>query len=79
MNTINYRFAGNEYWDAQIILNASLFFEADRLDAAAYAIIGNGFDDPDVWRRFTETKKAEEAQRKVACLDWLRIRHALEE
>ena len=77
MNT-HMRFTGNEYWDAQITLNANLFFEADRLDAAAYLIINNGFDDPEVWRRFTEAKKAAEAQRKLACLDWMRIRQALE-
>lgn len=76
MNISRCRSAGNDYWDAQLILNAGLFFEADRLDAAACIIIANGFDDPGVWRRFTQLKRSAEAQREVACLDWLRIRHA---
>lgn len=75
---IHIRYTGNAYWDAQITLNANLFFEADRLDAAAYLIIDNGFDDPEVWRRFREAKKAALAQLQIACLDWLRIRQALE-
>ena len=79
MKTINFRFADNEYWSAQITINSNLFFEADRLDAAAYALISHGFNSPDVWRRFAEAKTVERAQRKVAYQDWIRIRRALEE
>lgn len=75
--SVHFRFTGNEYWDAKIALNANLFFEADRLDAAAYAIISHGFDDPQAWRRFTEAKKAAQDQRQAAWLDWLRIQQAL--
>ena len=79
MNTVRFRFAKNEYWEAQITLNASLFFEADRLEAAAYVIIADGFDSPEVWKRFTEAKKAAEEKRQVAWLDWMRIQQAWKE
>ena len=77
LNTVRFRFTDNEYWDAQITVNASLFFEADRLEAAAYAIIADGFDSPEVWKRFTEAKKAAEEKRQLAWLDWMRIKQAL--
>ena len=75
---IHIRYTGNAYLDTQITLNATLFFEADRLDADAYLIIDHGFDDLEVWKRFREAKKVAQAQRQIACLDWLRIRLALE-
>jgi len=66
-------------WDAEIARTTQLFFEADRLDDLAYAIIG-GQDGPDaVWERYSQAKKSADTKRTEAYQDWMRIRHAMQQ
>lgn len=54
--------------------NTELFFEADRLEQAAYAIIGTSLANADAWLRFTEAKQVADAKRTEAYNDLMRIR-----
>ncbi len=66
-------------WDAQLARNTELFFEADRLEQAAYDIIGTSLVDAAAWLRFTEAKQVADAKRTEAYQDLMRIRRAMEQ
>ncbi|ROM52499.1 hypothetical protein BK651_20515 [Pseudomonas rhodesiae] len=59
--------------------NTELFFEADRLEQAAYDIIGTSLADAAAWLRFTEAKQVADAKRTEAYQDLMRIRRAMEQ
>jgi len=65
-------------WDTQMAINTELFFEADRLERAAYDIISTSLADAAAWMCFTEAKQVADAKRTEAYQDLIRIRRALE-
>lgn len=58
----------------ELARNTELFYEADRLEKLAYAIIGTSLADADAWLRFTEAKRVAEEKRNEAYQDLMRIR-----
>ena len=63
--------------EQELARNTELFFEADRLEQAAYAIIGTSLADADAWLRFTEAKRVADEKRTEAYQDLMRIRRSL--
>jgi len=59
--------------DDEIARNASLFFEADRLEAFAYSLLEGDSASAVSWARFTEAKARADAKRAEAQQDLLRI------
>ena len=57
--------------------NSELFFEADRLEQAAYAIIGTSLANADAWLRFTEAKRVADEKRTEAYQDLMHIRRSM--
>ena len=70
---------GNACWDEEIARNNHLFYEADRLDADAYKILGNEYIDPSTWSRFSAAKKKADLKYKEAYQDWIRIKKMIME
>lgn len=64
-------------WDEQLASNTELFFEADRLEKAAYDIIGTSLADAAAWLRFSEAKQIADAKRTEAYQDLMRIRRGM--
>ncbi|WP_252992611.1 hypothetical protein KUA23_18610 [Pseudomonas pergaminensis] len=64
-------------WDEQLAGNTELFFEADRLEKAAYDIIGTSLADAAAWLRFSEAKQIADAKRTEAYQDLMRIRRCM--
>ncbi|AYF48067.1 MULTISPECIES: hypothetical protein [unclassified Pseudomonas] len=56
--------------------NTELFYEADRLEQAAYAIIGTSLANADAWLRFSEAKRVADAKRSEARQDLMRLRRS---
>ena len=65
-------------WEAELATNTELFYEADRLETQAYAIIGSSLADAGDWLRFTEAKQIADAKRTEAYQDLMRIRRGME-
>ena len=65
-------------WEAELARNSELFYEADRLETQAYAIIGSSLADAGAWLRFTEAKQVADAKRTEAYQDLMRIRRDME-
>lgn len=65
-----------QVWDDEMAHTHKMFFEADRLDALAYKIIGTYNGDALTWARFIEAKKIADAQRTAAYQEWMRINRA---
>jgi hypothetical protein len=64
-------------WDDEIERNSQLFFEADRLDQAAYKILGEGARDAQAWNRFTRAKQLADQKYTEAYQDWMRIKRLM--
>jgi len=54
-----------------------MFFEADRLEAKAYALIESYNGDSTTWAHFVQAKQIADAQRTAAYREWMRIRRAM--
>ncbi|WP_460136750.1 hypothetical protein [Pseudomonas sp. S1_E04] len=65
-------------WDAALAHNTQLFYEADRLEQAAYDIIGSSLADAAAWLRFSEAKQLADDKRTEAYQDLMRIRREME-
>ncbi|MCS3514944.1 MULTISPECIES: hypothetical protein [Pseudomonas] len=65
-------------WETALARNTELFYEADRLETQAYAIIGSSLADAGAWLRFTEAKQVADAKRTEAYQDLMRIRRGME-
>lgn len=63
--------------EQELARNTELFFEADRLEQVAYAIIGTSLADADAWLRFTEAKRVPHEKRTEAYQDLMRIRRRM--
>ncbi|WP_455825574.1 hypothetical protein [Pseudomonas graminis] len=63
--------------EQELARNTELFFEADRLEQVAYAIIGTSLADADAWLRFTEAKRVADEKRTEAYQDLMRIRRRM--
>lgn len=63
-------------WDDEIKRTTEMFFEADRLDEAAYAIISETAGG-DVWARYTEAKGKADKKRTEAYQSWIQIRRTM--
>ena len=70
----NTREASTPFVPDELARNAELFYEADRLEKAAYDIIDTSLADADAWLRFSEAKRVAETKRAEAYQDLLRIR-----
>ena len=64
-------------WDDAIAENTAMFFEADRLEAKAYALIESYSGDSTTWAHFVQAKQVADAQRTAAYREWMRIRRAM--
>lgn len=60
--------------EQELARNVELFFEADRLETAAYDIIGTSQADAQAWLRFSEAKQLADEKRTQAYADLMRIR-----
>lgn len=69
-------YTSRQAWDDEMTRTHQMFFEADRLDAIAYKIIGTYQGDAHTWARFIEAKKIADAQRTAAYQEWMRINRA---
>lgn len=77
MNEHIFRYPGKLTWDDEIAENTEMFFEADRLDAAAYDILNKSDHGNEDWERFTDAKSIADAKRTAAYQDWMRIKRQM--
>ncbi|KMT52323.1 hypothetical protein [Pseudomonas fildesensis] len=73
------RRATSKQFDPQeeLTRNTELFYEADRLEKAAYDIIGTSLANAEAWLRFSEEKRVADAKRTEAYQDLMRIRRSV--
>ncbi len=64
-------------WDYQVARNTEMFYEADRLDNAAYQIIADGPSDSVAWARYTAAKQVADNKRTEAYQDWIRLKREM--
>lgn len=64
-------------WDYQFARNTEMFYEADRLDDAAYQIIADGPSDSVAWERYTAAKQVADNKRTEAYQDWIRLKREM--
>ena len=77
MTSQTLQYSTRQAWDDQIAHTTEMFFEADRLEAAAYNIIESYSDDTATWARFSQAKQIADRQRAAAHQEWMRIQQAM--